>query len=102
MFAPYEPTMNNPNPIAMYVFKPVVIQSSEKNKAKRIIANPMSFSPPRIANANPHAAIIGKSALGGTIRRPINLCVGVERSSRFEAKYEAKKKAKSNLAISTG
>ena len=62
----------------------------------------MSFSPPRIANANPHAAMIGKSALGGTISRPRNLCVGVDNNSRFEEKYDAKKKAKRSFAISTG
>src|ERR1035438_8574665 len=72
------------------------------NNANNNSAKPMSFSAPRMAIENPQAKRIGRRTFGGTIwRRPIR-CVGVERSSRFAAKYEAKKKTNRILAISTG
>jgi hypothetical protein len=50
----------------------------------------------------PQAKRIGTSTLGGTNVRPPRRWVGVERSSRFAARYDAKKKIKRIFANSTG
>jgi len=45
---------------------------------------------------------MGSRVLGGTTSRRPTRWVGVDSRSRFAAKYDAKKKASSILAISTG
>ena len=62
----------------------------------------MSFSFAMTSIAKPKATRIGMSGRGSTTRRLPSRAVGIDRSSFFSAKYEAKKMQRKTLAISIG
>ncbi len=64
--------------------------------------NPMSCSRLMTPMANPHANRIGTRGRGSITRRFPSRAVGMVSSSRFSAKYEAKKMQSTILASSTG